>query len=85
VQCTKAKGATAQQQMGHLPPVRVRAAKPFWSSGVDYAESIWVRDQTGRERRSYKAYICFFVCVATKAVHLELVSDLSSTAFIKAL
>jgi len=24
----------------HLPPVRVRAAKPFWSSGVDYAGSI---------------------------------------------
>jgi len=74
VQCAKAKGATAQQQMDHLPQVRVRAAKPFWSSGVHYAGPIWVRDQTGRGRRSYKAYICFFVCMATvrrcKAVHL---------------
>jgi len=71
--------------MGHLPQVRVHTAKPFWSSGVDYAGAIWIRDQTGRGRRSYKAYICFFICMATKAVHLELVSDLSSTAFIKAL
>jgi len=29
VQCARAKGATAQQQMGHLPQVRVHAAKPF--------------------------------------------------------
>jgi len=57
MQCAKAKGATAQQQMGHLPQVRVRAAKPFWSLGVDYAGPIWVRDQTGRGRRSYKAVI----------------------------
>lgn len=32
-----------------------------------------------------KAYICIFVCVAIKAVHLELVSDRTSTAFISTL
>jgi len=80
-----AQGATAQQQMAHLLQIRDCTAKPFWSSGADHAGPIWVRDQTGRGRRSYKAYICFFVCTSTKAVHLELVSDLSSIAFIKAL
>jgi len=40
VQCAKAKGATAQQQMGYLSQVRVRAVKPFRSSGVHYADSI---------------------------------------------
>lgn len=34
--------------------------------------------------RSTKAYICAFVCFATKAVHLELASELSVSAFLAA-
>jgi len=32
-----------------------------------------------------KTYICVFVCMATKAVHLEVARDLSSEGFIAAL
>ncbi len=32
-----------------------------------------------------KAYVCVFVSLSVKAVHLELVSDLTSVAFIAAL
>lgn len=35
--------------------------------------------------RVTKAYLCVFVCLATKALHLEIVSDLTTEAFISCL
>ncbi|XP_025263171.1 uncharacterized protein LOC112637511 [Camponotus floridanus] len=84
VRCVRFKNAPAQQQMGHLPGDRVRAARPFWSSGVDYAGPIQLRASKGRGQKSYKGYICIFVCMSTRAVHLEAVSDLSSDSFLAA-
>jgi len=43
----------------------------------------WVRDRTSRGVKSYRAYICLFVYIATKTVNLELVSDLYAEAFIR--
>jgi len=71
--------------MGQLPKDRVQAARPFWSSGVDFAGPIQIHALKWRGHKSYKAYICLFICMATKAVHLEAVSDLSTNAFIAAL
>jgi hypothetical protein len=36
----------------------------------------------GRNPKTFKAYICVFVCMTTKAVHLEAVSGLSTEDFI---
>ena len=43
-----------------------------------------LREGNRRNVRSYKAYVSLFVCFATKSIHLELVSDLTSEAFIAA-
>lgn len=45
----------------------------------------WSRVKKGRGSRTIKCYLCIFICFATKAVHLETVSDLTTQAFISCL
>lgn len=72
--------------MGDLPNVRVnRSTRAFEHTGVDYAGPIFVRTSRGRGHKAHKAYISVFVCMTTKAIHLELVSDYSSDAFLATL
>ncbi|CAK1583461.1 unnamed protein product [Parnassius mnemosyne] len=70
--------------MGQLPVARVTPIRPFYQSGVDYAGPIQIRTSKGRGHRAYKGYICLFVCMATRAVHLEAVTDLTSQGFLAA-
>ncbi|XP_038107025.1 uncharacterized protein LOC119766508 [Culex quinquefasciatus] len=81
--CFKAKPTPVRQFMGDLPAVRVTVARPFSKTGVDYFGPVFVRP--GPRRTAIKAYVCLFVCLCTKAVHLELVSDLSTERFLQAL
>lgn len=60
-------------------------ARPFTKTGVDYAGPIHIRTSKGRGHKSYKAFIAVFICLCTKAVHLEAVSDYSTEAFLAAL
>lgn len=71
--------------MGQLPAPRVSLGRPFQKCGIDFAGPIQTRMSKGRGCRSYKSYIAVIVCFATKAVHLELVSDLTAAALLAAL
>lgn len=71
--------------MSDLPRPRVSEVKPFLHTGVDYAGPFTISFGRRRGGATQKAYLCLFVCLATKALHLELVSSLSSDAFIAAL
>lgn len=84
VTCLRYSKRNTTQLMGQLPQVRVQPSKPFKASGVDLAGPINIRVSPGRGSKSYKGYICLFVCMSTRAVHLEAVSDLTSKAFIAA-
>lgn len=70
--------------MGQLPAARIQPQRPFLTSGVDFASPLKLRAAKGRGRASHKGYICLFVCTATRAVHLEAVSDLTTAAFLAA-
>lgn len=73
------------QLMGQLPNDRVILQRPFYSTGVDFAGPITTLLLKGRGRKTIKTYIALFICLATKAIHLEAVCDLSTEAFIAAL
>ncbi|XP_065089398.1 uncharacterized protein LOC135710677 [Ochlerotatus camptorhynchus] len=51
--------------------------------GVDYFGPVYIRPAP--RRAAVKAYVAVFICLGTKAVHLELVSDLSTERFMQAL
>ncbi|XP_076660353.1 uncharacterized protein LOC143363689 [Halictus rubicundus] len=84
VTCTRLQGRTSNQQMGMLPAQRVQPARAFSVSGVDYAGPIPMLMTRARGQRTTKGYVVIFVCLCTKAVHLDVVSDLSSASFIAA-
>jgi len=71
--------------MGQLPEVRVKPSKPFTNSRVDYYGPFYVKQGGKRSRKTVKYYVALFVCLSTKAIHLELVSELSTEAYIASL
>jgi hypothetical protein len=70
--------------MGDLPAIRVREALPFANTGVNFCGPFFIKEKKYHNKVRLKAYVCVFVCLF-KAVHLELVSDLSSDGFLAAL
>jgi hypothetical protein len=83
VRCFRAKPNHIEQQMGDLPTARVTVARPFSKTGVDYFGPVYIK--AGRRRAAIKSYVAVFVCMATKAIHMEHVSDLSTECFLQAL
>ncbi|XP_047543335.1 uncharacterized protein LOC125075669 [Vanessa atalanta] len=84
VTCLRYSKINKTPLMGQLPEVRLKPSKAFKSTGVDYAGPINVRVSPGRGTRSYKGYIALFICMVTRAIHLEVVSELSAKGFIAA-
>lgn len=82
--CAKQSASARTQLMGDLPEVRVTPARPFLHSGVDFAGPYQVLMSRSRGAKCSKAYIAIFVCMSTKATHLELVGDLTAESFIGA-
>ncbi|XP_054278702.1 uncharacterized protein LOC128997139 [Macrosteles quadrilineatus] len=82
--CARYRSEQAQQLMGQLPPSRVTPSRPFLHSGVDYAGPFIIKTWHGRAAKTYKGYIVLFICSSSSAIHLELVTDYSSEAFIAA-
>jgi hypothetical protein len=83
--CISFKANTATQLMGQLPGARVTPTRPFTNSGVDYAGPFYIKQGGQRSKITTKGYIALFICLSTRAIHLELVPDLSTEAYIATL
>ena len=83
--CYRIKAHATQQLMGELPSTRIQTSRPFLATGVDYAGPISLRLGPPRSKTITKGYIAIFVCFETKAVHIEVVTSLSTEAFLAAL
>ena len=71
--------------LGQLPIECVTPGPVFHKVGVDYAGPVLVKYGHVLKPTVVKAYICVFVSLTVKAVHLELVSDITTDAFIACL
>ena len=83
--CRRAAPKAHLQLMGQLPAVRVTQVQPFIHCGVDFAGPFMLKRGNPRRPTVVKGYLSLFVCLATKAVHIEVVSSLTTGAFIAAI
>ncbi|XP_055591351.1 uncharacterized protein LOC129743382 [Uranotaenia lowii] len=84
VQCFKVNPRLLDQYMGDLPRSRTERSPAFLKVGVDFAGPIFLK-QNQRKASPVKGYICVFVCLVTKSLHLEVVENLATEAFIACL
>jgi len=80
--CQRANAHTQQQIMAPLPDCRTKLAPPFLHIGVDMAGPFTLREGSTRKPVCFKAYLCIFVCMSTKAVHLEICRSLNTEEFL---
>ena len=83
--CRRQVSTPVPQMMGQLPMEHVTHGCVFERVGVDYAGSFLIKSGKVRKPTILKAYACIFVSLAVKAVHVELVSDLTTEAFLATL
>ena len=65
-----------------LPSYRVQEAPPFTVTGVDFAGPLYVQGPNGAQT---KVWICLYTCCVVRAVHLDLVPDMSAQTFLRSL
>ena len=63
-----------------LPDFRLNDLNAFESTAMDFTAHLYVKMQ----KTTQKVYICLFTCCTTRAIHLEIVPDMTCTSFLRA-
>ncbi|XP_070550457.1 uncharacterized protein [Ptychodera flava] len=64
--------------MAPLPRKRVTQSPPFTYTGLDYFGPLFIKETSGTK----KVWICLYTCLAVRAIHLELIKDMSAEQFL---
>ena len=81
--CRKVEGKSyAPPQTADLPDFRVKEAPPFVNVGIDFAGPLFHRSKSGEME---KCYVVLYVCCTSRAIHLDLVEDLSGPTFVRSM
>ncbi|XP_039673200.1 uncharacterized protein LOC120569391 [Perca fluviatilis] len=81
--CRKARGERCQQIMSDLPPERTAPAAPYQFTAVDLFGPYEVKDEV-KKRARLKVWGIVFSCMASRAIHADIVSDMSAEGFLLA-
>ena len=65
-------------KMAPYPPSRKEESSPFTYTGLDYLGPLYVK----LNRVTQKVWVCLFTCLAVRAVHIEVIHDLSAQQFV---
>ncbi|XP_006811861.1 uncharacterized protein LOC100373153 [Saccoglossus kowalevskii] len=83
VTCRKVSGKPYQTPLqAPLQSCRVNITPPFTVTGVDFTGALHVKSPETAKKT--KSYVCLFTCAVTRAVHLELMPNLSTQSFLLA-
>ena len=82
--CYKFRAHTVQPLMADLPSSRTKHVRAFYRTGTDFAGPFHLKESNRRKPHITKCYLCLFICMSSKAVHLEAVTELSTPAFLAA-
>lgn len=82
MRCWRVKPNEIMYPMGNLPKVRLCVARPFENTSVDFCGPFYIKEKVNRNTKKIKVYVTVFVCLSIKAVHFELVGQLTTEAFL---
>ncbi|XP_053973204.1 uncharacterized protein LOC128873578 [Hylaeus volcanicus] len=85
LRCFRFRPIASQPKMAALPKSRVEEVAVFTNVGIDFCGPFFIKEKKKRNKVRLKAYGCIFVCMPVKAIHIEVVSDLSTDSFLGAL
>ena len=71
-------GPYIMPQMAALPKSRVQESPPFYRTGLDYFGPLFIKSNEDIR----KAWVCLFTCMVTRAVHMELIQDMTTEEFL---
>ena len=83
--CYRWKVKSVNQIMSDLPSTRVKISPAFENTSLDYTGFFLTRTGLPRSKTLLKSYVAIFICHSTKAVHFDVVQDLTTKSFVQCL